>query len=387
MAITAQATPPAPLVAQALAPVSGDPEPRGVTLLPLAGGRRRSARGPGGPAPAGPSVDAFACGPENRLCAAAIGRLLRAATDRAQAPGPSPVTLIGPSGVGKSHLAHAVVDAWNTGRGSGSAACVTAADFARRWAGAVEDRAVADFRRQTRSLSLLALEDLHRLTPRAELYAELAETLDAVQARGGVVLLTSLTSPASIGALPKALLSRLAGGLLVEVAPPGPEAAVALLALALRAEGCPATAAGVAGLARALPAEPLTLLRAAAEARSRFAGRPLTAALAGEVAAALLPSHSPPAKALAGLVARRFGVSMRSLLGPTRRQSVVQARAVAIYLMRTLTPLTYVEIGTLLGGRDHKTIIHNFRRVERSLASDPLLAETVADLARCARSM
>ena len=79
-------------------------------------------------------------------------------------------------------------------------------------------------------------------------------------------------------------------------------------------------------------------------------------------------------------VARHFGLPQKQLKSQSRRQSIVTARAVAIYLARELAGASYEQIGRALGGRDHTTIIHNYRKIERERSHDPAVQEAIEEL-------
>ncbi|MEN1680290.1 MAG: helix-turn-helix domain-containing protein [Planctomycetota bacterium] len=92
--------------------------------------------------------------------------------------------------------------------------------------------------------------------------------------------------------------------------------------------------------------------------------------------------HSPPLKDILRVTARYHQVPLRVLTSASRKQAVVTARAIAIYLARELTPLSYAQIGQALGGRDHTTIMHNYRRIAREMPRDLALKSAIEELHR-----
>ena len=84
-------------------------------------------------------------------------------------------------------------------------------------------------------------------------------------------------------------------------------------------------------------------------------------------------------------IGRHFGLPQKQLKSPSRRQSIVSARAVAVYLARELAGASYEQIGRALGGRDHTTIIHNYRKIERERLNDPAIQEAIEELGRIIR--
>ena len=372
-------------------------------------------------------LPSFVAGPENQLLAEVIIHLvaglnqtnesaLRTASPHATqahntAPPqpidlPSPLVLSGASGSGKTHLARGLVELWNSkqarttpggadsgpadsayaARNIGEATYLTASDFARQFAAAIDRDEVREFRRHLRRQRLLVIDDAHRLgetsSRRAELRrTELKQTIDAVHASGGMLLLTIQGSLANHAAFDRALVSRLASGLVIEIAPPGREARRELLRQAAAALGCRFDDLALETLAERLPAEPPRLLRAAIELRRR-SGTRIDVQSAERLLATDQPQHSPPLASILRVVARYHKIPLKVLTSASRRKGVVAARAVAIYLARELTPLSYADIGQMLGGRDHTTIMHSYRRIRDELPRDPALESSVAELRR-----
>jgi chromosomal replication initiator protein len=89
---------------------------------------------------------------------------------------------------------------------------------------------------------------------------------------------------------------------------------------------------------------------------------------------------SPRLSQIATATARRFSLSLSELRGPSRRQAVVTARNVAMYLARLMTPKSLGQIGQYFGGRDHSTVMHGCRKTEGLLKSDPTIRQAVQQI-------
>jgi chromosomal replication initiator protein len=373
---------------------------------------------------------------------------------RGERVGVSPLVLHGPSGVGKSRLL-AGLAAEFVRRDPGAAVAVLDAEaFAAACAQAASRPRIAitprdgdertsiqsgwaELRGRFRSLDLLVLEDLDGLLRAPLALEELGHTLDALDARGAAVAVSTRSSPSqwtasesrsrssSVSASaskpksrtrtdppwPARLVSRLLGGLAVRMDPPGVDARrrylleqARTLGLALAAESVESLAGASDGyrtldgwLARLALESRLSLgnsppPRSRPDSGSGFALGPsaasdrspraigsaaVTSAIAEEAALAEGPATIEQiAKAVAG----RFGVTVRDLRGPARRAVVAEPRHLAMHLARLYTDKSFAAVGAYFGGRDPATVRHACKAAAARLAAEPTLAAAVAVL-------
>jgi chromosomal replication initiator protein len=320
----------------------------------------------------------FISGPENRLVGTVVRELLKP-----NAHSYSPVVLCGPSGTGKSHLAQGIAHSRT------DAVCTHGAEFARELATAVDRDTVAEFRTRYRTAGMLVLEDLLQMTGRRAALQELQHVLDALEAREAPVVITSRRPPHEVAELPPALRSRLSGGLVVAVSPPGIAARQAILE----------RWAAARGIALSTPAAKLLAERlnvTAAELRGALTELDMAIKTEGKQRKAEIidvehvrrfllhckAQRRPSLKQVSALVAKYYGLKPAALGSPSRRRQIVLARAMAIYLGRTLCGASLKTLGKHFGGRDHSTALHNFRHVQRCLGQDAELTSTVDTLQR-----
>lgn len=329
------------------------------------------------------SESGFIAGPENRLVGAIADRLVHSQNDSF---GFRTIALIGPSGSGKTHLARGIADLWSQRSEKSNAIYVTALDFRRRLDHAIASHTTSGFRHEFRSANLLVLDDLHRLPAAPYVQEELLGLLDAMP-ENGLFLATSSQLPVSIPGLLPAITNRLAAGLLLELAPLGHHARGELLAQCLAAQDRQIDPAAVEMFAARLDGEAPQVLRAVAEL---CAAIPRHACIDEPQMKRFLDLRTNNGSAsvhdIVKLVARYHKISPKMLTSSTRRRALVEARGVVIYLARHLLGTSFEQLGQALGGRDHSTIMHSFRQIEKSLANDLQLRSCIDDLKRLLRA-
>jgi chromosomal replication initiator protein len=317
----------------------------------------------------------FIAGAENRLVASAVNRLMEPKENFAA---PKLLAFFGRPGTGKTHLAHGLVQHWNTHHGADCAAYLTAGDFYRNLLDAIKRHTTVEFHDQLRSHELLAIDDLHELPDDPYVSRELRYTLDALEENGGTIIVTSRRPPHTLANLTPDVRSRFSAGLALQLAPPEGATRIRIIRRASESLGRPLTDESAARIATGVEGTANDLFGAVFE----FCASPADSDQ--EVPARF--TRQPQMREIVLAVARYFGLSQKELKSQSRRQSIVTARAVAIYLARELAGISYEQIGQALGGRDHTTIIHSYRKIERDRANDPAAQEAIEELTRIVRN-
>lgn len=320
----------------------------------------------------------FLAGPENRLVEVAVRSVVEE-----QISGYNPLVFYGPSGTGKSHLAHGLAAAWKARERRQRVVCTTAVDFARELADAIETQGVDEFRTKYRGAALLVIEDLGMLATRKSgkinAQEELIHTLDALVAEDRWVVVTASVSPTALPGILPALQSRLTAGLMIPLAPPGMEARLAILEqlAAVRNIPLPEPVARVLaeGLVGTVPELAGSLLQLAMPAK--FGTSEFDLETAQKFIANRCGRRQPSLHEIALATARHFSLRLADLRSPVRRRALVIARGVAIYLARRLTDENLEQIGGYFGGRDHSTVIHSCRKTEELMETDPAVREAI----------
>jgi chromosomal replication initiator protein len=325
--------------------------------------------------------EAFLAGPENIL-------VRSLANDVAcEMPSYNPLVLCGPSGVGKTAVAHALVARRREQFQLKAVITTTGSDFARSLAGAIENDSVADLRKRYQRCDVLLIDDLHRLATKPAAQQFLLSVLDMLIHRGVLVLVTLRQLPQSTTGLLPNLASRLAGGLVVPLAPPGLLARQAIVrhtadrhALALSDDVLAQLTSDESLPRSAITAPRLRHAVLQLAASSKSSGRAIRPAQVTQFLAAETPAAKSVAKQITTIVAKHAQLAVSELKGKSRQQSIADARGLAMFLIRRLTQASYAEIGRQFGNRDHTTVLHACQKYERKVQQEDETRRLVADL-------
>jgi chromosomal replication initiator protein len=319
----------------------------------------------------------FIAGPENALV-----RSLASAVSSRELPY-NPIVLHGPAGAGKSSVAEALVALRREKFGLTEVISTTAADLVRALAHAAEAGSAMELRARHHRCDILFVDDVHRLAGKPAVQEFLLAAIDALVHRGSLVMVTLRHSPLATRRLSRQLASRLAGGLVVNLALPGPLARRELVRQSASRFNLRLTDEEVSRLAHSRngATEPFVT---AAQLRQLV----LKLAADGEFH---IPKKRKPAADDAGattvyrraatVVAKHFGLTLTELKSKSRRQALADARGLAMYLARQVSGASYAEIGRHFGGRDHTTVLHACQKTASALGRDDYLRQLIDELA------
>jgi len=329
------------------------------------------------------TFDSFVVGSCNRLAHAAAMAV-------ASAPGRAynPLLICGATGLGKTHLLHAI--AQEAVRSELPVVCVSAEQFTSDFVTAVRDHRADEFRHRYRSPDILLLDDVQFLQGKDQTQIEFYHAFDELHGSGRQIGLTCDHYPQDLPSLDLRLRSRLQGGLIADIKPPNIHTRMAILYAKADSQGLSMGTDVLEFLASRLPDNVRELEGALTRvaAYARLTHRPLTSELA---AAALedvtsdLPPPLPTPEAVLTAVCRHFNLSRQLLSGRDRDRQLTYARQIAMYLLREETHRPLTEIGRLLGGRDHATILHGCSKISKEFNLFPETRQHVECLRRTLR--
>jgi chromosomal replication initiator protein len=306
------------------------------------------------------SPDHFIAGPENAL----VRELAEAATS--ETLNYNPIVLCGPIGVGKTSLAHALAALRRERLQLTNVVATTGSDLVRALAHAIEADDAADFRSRHQQCDLLLIDDVHQLVGKAASQQFLIAAIDVLLARGALIIATLRQLPQAIAGLAPPLASRLAGGLVVPLAPPGRLARRELVRQSASRLSVPLTDDVIERIA----GEDEPLARSLSPSQLRHAVLQLAADAPCDAENKSQPNAKLICKQAAIAVARHSGLTLAELRGKSRRQAVADARGLAMYLARRLCGASYAVIGRQFGHRDHTTVLHACNKFDGLAASD-----------------
>jgi chromosomal replication initiator protein len=295
----------------------------------------------------------------------------------------SPVLLFGSKGVGKSCLAITLAVQWSRVISARPLHFTTGEGFCRDYEAAIEIDDIEHFRNRHRRCKLLVIDDLEFVFSKVAAQEELIATLDALAADERPVILSLSRLPAPESGVVPALASRLVAGYSIELLPPSLITADEILRLLVKRIDPELPLADLVKFTRQ-QASPLNardldaFVNLASQHRkiSGFVDRNVIASIAEQVSTGTVPTVASIAKA----VGRRMGIKLNELRGSTRQSKVVRARSLAILLSRRMTTLSLQHIGEYFGGRDHSTVLHSCRKIDKLLESDSELAAAKNDV-------
>ena len=324
------------------------------------------------------TFDNFIVGESNQLAYHAARAIN---TDRGDAaPGYNPLLLYGGSGMGKTHLLHAIGNLAREQRNS--VRYVTSEQFTNEFVSAINRRAMPEFRERYRAVDLLLLDDVQFLVGKEQTQETLFHTFNDLHQAGAQIVLTSDRPPETITPLEDRLRSRFQWGLVADIRPPSLETRMAMLHSWASDHGCDVPLPVLDVIAQRVSRNVRQLLGAfnRVVATSQLLSVPLTVQ---SVAAQLDAIAGPDARAevtaqqVLVKVAHHYELEAEQILGRNRTAAVAQARQVTMYLLVSELGMTPTGAGRFLAGRNHSTVIHGVGKVRQTMETDGRLRHAV----------
>ncbi|HEX7669692.1 MAG TPA: chromosomal replication initiator protein DnaA [Polyangiaceae bacterium] len=313
----------------------------------------------------------FVVGPSNELAYAAA-----AASAGEDGPRYNPLFLCGGTGLGKTHLMHAIAHRVLEKKPDARVVYVSAERFTNEFIEALQHHKMDEFRARYRSTcDLLLLDDIQFLAGREQTQEEFFHTFNALRDADKPIIVSSDKYPQELQRMPERLISRFTSGLVADVHVPELETRVAIVRKKAQLEGIVLPDDIAVLLAQRIKTNVRelegTLIRLAAKAS--LTGRTIDYEFAYSEIAMISPTRADTTSVedIQRAVCNHFRLSNSELVSKDRHKSVAFARHVAMYLCRQRLGCSFPELGRAFGNRDHTTVMSAVRRVEQLRAKDP----------------
>nr|WP_282442680.1 MULTISPECIES: chromosomal replication initiator protein DnaA [unclassified Micrococcus] len=392
-------------------PVSAEPTPdpdsrpgRRAVAAELPGFERRQedpvpeTPAPGGPAagaptPAPPSTSAetsrlneryhfetFVIGSSNRFAHAAAN-----AVAEAPAKAYNPLFIYGESGLGKTHLLHAIGHYARRLYPGLRVRYVNSEEFTNDFINSIRHDEGASFKQLYRNVDILLIDDIQFLADKEATVEEFFHTFNTLYNNNKQVVITSDLPPKQLSGFEDRLRSRFEWGLITDIQPPDLETRIAILRKKAEAEGLVAPPEALEYIASRISTN-IRELEGALIRVTAFASlnrQPVDIELAEHVLKDLITDDSAQEitpELILHATGEYFNLTLEELTSKSRTRTLVTARQIAMYLLRELTEMSLPKIGQELGGRDHTTVMHADRKIRELMAERRTIYNQVTEL-------
>ena len=292
----------------------------------------------------------------------------------------NPLFIWGGVGVGKTHLMQAVGHAL-ANKGIRKLSCITSEQFTNDLVNSLRSHTVDAFKNKYRQVGALLIDDVQFFAGKEASQEEFFHTFNQLYMNGVQIVMTSDRKPQEIDKLEERLVSRFLGGLTVDIGLPDYEMRVAILrqkATEIKANASSEIinliASNVITNARELEGVFVRIINEAS-----LSGGAVNQALVEKIVGVRQERENRKLRPiqLISLVAKHYDFKNKDLLGKSRKAELVEARHVAIYLLRDELGLQLTKVGELIGGRDHTTIMHAEEKIRREFETNQGVREKI----------
>ncbi len=327
------------------------------------------------------TFDSFVAGTNSKFVYAAAKAV-------AEAPGEAfnPLFIYGESGLGKTHLMHAIANEISRRYPEKKVLYTTCENFLNEFIDSIAQKNSAKFRFHYRNVDVLMIDDVQFLKNKTQVQEEFFHTFNELSAQNKQIVLTSDRPPKEIATLEERLRTRFEGGMIADVQPPDTETKIAILKKKAEDRKYIIADDVLEFLARDSGHDVRTLEGRLTKVifASKLHEEPITLALAGRALNESVNESEDeedvtPDKIL-NAVCTYFKQKREDLLGKGKRADLAKARQICAYLMCDMLSLPLVSVGNILGGRDHTTIMYARDKMEKLASLNDKIAKEIDDI-------
>lgn len=325
------------------------------------------------------TFETFVVGESNKLAHAAA----RAVADGAGSHY-NPLFIYGDSGLGKTHLIYAISHQFRNRLSAAKIVYVKGDDFINEFVGLVRSGRGEEFRAKYRDADLLLVDDVQFVAGKEQVQNEFFHTFNTLYESGRQIVLTSDRLPSEMTLLDDRLRTRFEWGLLTDIQPPDYETRIAIVKNKAIQRGFFIDDKNADYIAKNVTANVRQIegIINTIKAHMELEKRKMSDEEIHEIVEDAVRKNNeaiPTPDAIITEVSRFFGFDESIIKGPGRSRTVVNARNIAMYLIRNITGLSTIEIGKIFG-RDHSTAVHSLDQVTARVKSDPAYSQTIKDI-------
>lgn len=317
------------------------------------------------------------------------GNELAFASAKAVAENPSyvynPLFIYGGVGLGKTHLLHAIGNYILEKKPELNVIYTSTENIMNEMVEALQTHKMSFFRNKYRKVDVLLIDDVHFLQDKLALQEELFHTFNSLYDSKKQIVLTSDRPPWEIRNVEERLVSRFQWGLVVDIKPPDFETRVAILKLKAEEEGINLQEEVIHFIASKIKKNIRQLESCLTRIAifSSFYKQRIDISTIKEILKDYLESakENEPERVIE-IIAEFFNLTKDDILNEKRTREVAKARQIAMYFLRHYLNLPLKQIGQIMGGRDHSTVIHGIEKVENLLEKDENLREKIVEIER-----
>ena len=326
------------------------------------------------------TFDNFVVGSGNQFAHAAC-----LAVAEAPAQAYNPLFLYGQSGLGKTHLLHAIGHFAMEQHPEKKVLYVRAERFTNELIEAISRNKNEEFRSRYRNVDVLMIDDIQFIAGKERTMEEFFHTFNTLHETSKQIILTSDQPPNDIPTLEDRLRSRFSWGLIADIQPPDLETRVAILIKKVKMENLALEDEVLMFIATKVESNIRTLEGALNRvlAYSRLVNRKITMELAEEALKDIIVNGGPKrltADIIVDAVSEYYDIPKEELLGKKRSREISYPRQVAMWLCREMTDMSLPKIGEHFGGRDHTTVIFAYDKIAEELKNNPATRSAILDV-------
>lgn len=328
------------------------------------------------------TFDTFVVGNSNHFAHAAA-----VAVAEAPAQTYNPLFLYGDSGLGKTHLMHAIANYAKSMNPDAKIVYISSEKFTNELIQAISTRTTAQFRSKYRNADILLIDDIQFLAGKEMAQEEFFHTFNDLYNANKQIVLTSDRLPREINTLEDRLRTRFECGLIGDIKPPDYETRIAILQKKASQDNVEVPYDVYCYMADSIKSNIRELEGALTRiiSYSKITGRKLDLALAEEALRSVIEQKGVvriTAKSINEVVSKYYNIPIEDIKGKRKTQDIADARQVAMYLCRTLTDMSFVVIGKEYGGRHYTTVMHAVDNIEDSIKNNSEVASAVETMTK-----